>query len=163
MEEQVEKLLPRIQQFALRLTGHVQMAEDLAQDALLRALQKADQVREPSALKAWVFRITLNLWRDRLRKGHREQTGMQVELSELATRGDTANVETTHVLDQLKRLPERQRMVLYLFAVEEMKAAEISEALGISRQNVRANLSYARKAMREMNQFNEATDDKSSV
>jgi RNA polymerase sigma-70 factor (ECF subfamily) len=58
--------------------------------------------------------------------------------------------ELQRALEAMAELPPRQREVLYLSACEEMSTAEIGEVLGIRADAVKANLSLARKRMREL-------------
>src|SRR5207249_1890316 len=59
---------PRIYRYALRLTGDAHAAEDLAQEALLRAWSRRSALRDERAARVWLFRIATNLWRDQLRR-----------------------------------------------------------------------------------------------
>ena len=69
MSERLEEHLPGVYRFALRLTGNPHAAEDLTQEAFLRAWRQARQLRVPQAARAWLLRITMNVWRDQLRRG----------------------------------------------------------------------------------------------
>lgn len=68
------EVFPRIWRYAFSLTGSRDGADDLAQAACLRAIEKASQFKVGSHLDRWMFRITHNLWiselrKDRVRKG----------------------------------------------------------------------------------------------
>jgi RNA polymerase sigma-70 factor (ECF subfamily) len=147
---------PRIFRFALRLTADPHAAEDLTQETLVRAWTQRDRLRDERALRVWLFRIAANLWRDQLRRGR----------SPIARAGDLAGSEICRQAsperlvddrDELQRalaafdaLPARQREVLYLNACEELSSEEIAGILAMSRGAVKANLSLARKRMREL-------------
>jgi RNA polymerase sigma-70 factor (ECF subfamily) len=155
----VEKFLhdwtPRLYRFALRLTGDAHAAEDLAQEVLLRAWRRRDSLRDPAAGSGWLFRIAVNLWRDLLRR-QRSPVSRAGPLPELACarwpnpeQALAHREELVQALHALDSLPARQREVLYLCACEGLKAAEIARVLDVSRDAVKANLSLARKKMRE--------------
>ena len=55
------KMRPQLQRAALRVLGHVHDAEDAVQEALLRAWQGADRVRDPGAFAGWIFAIQRNV------------------------------------------------------------------------------------------------------
>ncbi|HEV3079427.1 MAG TPA: sigma-70 family RNA polymerase sigma factor [Gemmataceae bacterium] len=155
MSERLEEHLPGVYRFALRLTGNPHAAEDLTQEAFLRAWRQARQLRVPQAARAWLLRITMNVWRDQMRRGqspvaragplgdyrsHREQQPDQQVAGQ-------ENIQ--RVLQALQSLPERQRQVLQLSVCDDLSAAEIADVLGTSSDAVKASLCVARKKLRE--------------
>jgi RNA polymerase sigma-70 factor (ECF subfamily) len=113
-------------------------------------------LREPRTALVWLMRITQNLWLDHVRR-RKHPVGQAaplcaevVDKSNLASRAIDDQEEARRALDALDSLPSRQREVLYLHASERFTHAEISEVLGISTDAVKANLSLARKKMREL-------------
>jgi RNA polymerase sigma-70 factor (ECF subfamily) len=152
--EQLETHLPRIYRFALRLTADSDWAEDLTQDTLLKAWKNRGQLRAAESARVWLFRITVNLWRDQVRQsGNRpvmeQNTESAVDRSPQPVEVLGEREELLDVLKAIERLPPRQREVLHLSAVEDLRIAEIAEVLGISANAVKVNLSEARKKMRE--------------
>ena len=156
MSHLLEEWVPRVYRFALRLTGDPHAADDLTQDTFLRAWRAHGQVREPRALRVWLFRIAVNLWRDGQRRGRLLVARAEPLPDGVVGREASAELlveekeELDRAVDLLNSLPARQREVLHMSACEEMTAAEIAEVLQISRESVKANLSLARKAMREL-------------
>ena len=67
--EQLEPHLPHVYRFALRLAGDPHLAEDLTQETYLRAWRGRRQLRSAQSARVWLFRISVNLWRDQLRRG----------------------------------------------------------------------------------------------
>jgi RNA polymerase sigma-70 factor (ECF subfamily) len=155
VSEFLEPLVPRVYQFALRLTGDAHLADDLTQETLLRAWDRRGQLRELQCARAWLLRIAANVWRDHcrrsvLRDGPR-QPMTEEAVSPRKSPGHEAELrdEVRLVLEALDGLPPRQREVLYLAACEEMSLAEIADVLEISTDAAKASLSAARKQMRE--------------
>lgn len=155
MGKLLEEWAPRVYRFALRLCDDPHTAEDLTQETILRAWRHRERLREPRASGAWLLRITVNLWRDRLRRGR----SRVAQAGPLEDRPGTMRTpeqvlagqeELQRALEAMAELPPRQREVLYLSACEEMSTAEIGEVLGIRADAVKANLSLARKRMREL-------------
>jgi RNA polymerase sigma-70 factor (ECF subfamily) len=150
----LEAWVPRVYRFALRLTNDPDAADDLTQETFLRAWRRRDRLRDPAKARVWLFRVTANIWRDRLRRGR----------SPMARAGPLADSDLDHVpapdrvaagrddlsraLDALAGLPPRQREVLYLSACDGMPPAEVAAVLGISPDAAKANLSLARRAIR---------------
>ncbi len=151
----LDEWTPRLFRFALRLTGDPHAAEDLAQETMLRAWRRRHALRDPLAIRVWLFRIAANIWRDQQRRGRSPvaRAGPMFE-SALIHSARTEQVvagreELQLALEALADLPARQREVLYLSACEGLKTAEIAEILGATPEAVKASLSIARKRMRE--------------
>ena len=150
----LEKHLPSVYRFALRLTQNPHEAEDLTQDAFVKAWRSRRQLRKAKSARAWLFQVTVNLWRDRLRSRRRSPERAESSLDHhqrpdvLPDRKLIAQEDVGRTLEAIDSLPSRQREVLYLHAVEEFSIAEIADVLGISSAAVKASLSLARKRMR---------------
>lgn len=153
--DQLEVLIPRIYQFAFRLSERADIAEDLTQETLLRAWEKREQLHDPKALRVWMFQILCNLWRDQRRRGQR----LQVRDSNLDTAIDREPLpgeilgnreQIAQLLTAMNQLPPREREVLHLSAVEELNSLEIADVLGTSVNSVKVSLSNARKKMRSL-------------
>jgi len=150
----LEENVSHVYRFAHRLTNDSGRAEDLAQEVFLRAWKRRAQLKDRRAARVWLFQIAVNLWRDTLRRPDLKVTRDAGTLNEVE--GQTPSPETTaahreqleSALDAMKALPQRQREVLHLGAVEQLSIDEIARVLDISSSNVKANLSLARKKMR---------------
>jgi len=151
----LEEWAPRVYRFALRLCDDPHAAEDLTQETLLRAWRHRARLRDQRAGGVWLFRIAVNLWRDRLRRGRspvaragplRDDKPSRAQPAERVAAG---REELERALEAMAALPPRQREVLYLSACEGLSTAEIGEILGSHADAVKANLSLARKKMRE--------------
>ena len=80
-EEFLNKNSPLVYNLALRLVGNPIDAEDLAQDALIRALKALPSFRGESAPTTWVYRITVNTWKNRVRSEKRRSFWKTLPLS----------------------------------------------------------------------------------
>jgi RNA polymerase sigma-70 factor (ECF subfamily) len=155
VKDLLEEYVPRIYRFALRLTHDPHAAEDLTQETVLRAWRGRGQLRHPQAARVWLFRITVNLWRDQLRRGQCRVAQAEPLPDDQAAHTPTPDClaagqeDVRRALAALDRLPERQREVLYLNACEGLSAAEIATVLGVHYDAVKASLSLARKKLRE--------------
>ena len=153
MQIDFEQYVDNVYRFALSLTRDQHLAEDLAQECFLKAVSKTDQLKKHSAVKAWLFQILVNLWKDRIKKKQIELS--EIEPLELPCPGDgpeiemDRNEENEAVLKLMRSLPDRQQSVLFLNAVEKLSPKEISQLLEITENSVKANLSIARKTMRK--------------
>ena len=148
------ELLPELRRFAYSLTCDRDAADDLTQSALERALTKASAWDSSRPLKFWVFRIARNLWLDQLRaekvRGNIEDIddeGVDIADDRLAAMHTTQ--ELREVTDKMRELPEDQRAVLALVAVEGYSYKEAAELLDIPVGTVMSRLSRARKTLIE--------------
>lgn len=146
----------RVFQIAYSVLGNSADAEDVAQEAFLRAFRRLDSLREAEKFRAWVNRIVFRLALNRkrgYRRGMARDTAWQV--TEVATVVDGAKeAEQQVMLNQLRReierLPEKLRSVLQLSLVEEMEAADVGAVLKIPAGTVRSRLHTARKLLLEV-------------
>ena len=146
----LDHLLPA-QRFAVRLTGDADAAEEVVQEALVRAARSWATFRGQSRFQTWLFQIVVNAFRDRrpvrpppgpLPEGLRDgKSADPVAQSAAAEQGRL-------IASLVSTLPERQREVLVLHTYEDLSPREVAEVLGISEQNVRTNLHLARRRMK---------------
>jgi RNA polymerase sigma-70 factor (ECF subfamily) len=155
----LKQWVPRVYRFAIRLSNDPHTAEDLAQETFLRAWRHRDRLRDERAARVWLFRITANLWRDQLRRarspvaraGSLENHAVEMADSSVipSLRLVSEKDELARALEAMNALPPRQRHVLHLSACEGMASNEIAAVLDITANAVKANLSLARKSMRQ--------------
>ena len=67
LDRLVEAHLPTTMRFAIRLTGNRHEAEDVVAEALLRVARSWDEFRGEASFRTWLFRIVINVFRDRLK------------------------------------------------------------------------------------------------
>ena len=127
-------------------------AEDVAQEALLRAYRKSERLREPVRFRGWLVRITFRLALDRLRATKRRQMREAQWVVENArnTRHSGENAEFQRQFDRaLDELPEKQRLVLLLAAIEGHSLEEVSVLLAVPVGTVKSRLFFARRTLAE--------------
>jgi RNA polymerase sigma factor (sigma-70 family) len=151
----------RVRRFAVMVSPPGTDPEDLAQDALVRALQRLDRF-DPArgSMDGWLWRIVVNLSRDagrvasrtalRLeRLAARAETGREPSAEDLAIR----RIGDRELLAAVRRLPRRHRSVVALRFGAGLTFPEIAEALGVSRpaavQVTRRALDRLRRDLRE--------------
>lgn len=148
---------------ALRLTGgRREEADEALQEAWIRAAQKLEGFRWQSALKSWLGGIVVNCCREQRRR--RRPEGPDLQLVEgLAGRPDPEGaIDGRLDLDRLLAvLPETQRTVIVLFAIEGYTHEEISGLLGIAPGTSKSRLFEARRALRDARQAHRRTGDAS--
>jgi RNA polymerase sigma-70 factor, ECF subfamily len=154
--ERIAENQRRVFQIAYSVLGNSADAEDVAQEAFLRAYQKFDSLREAEKFRGWVNRIVFRLALNRKRSYRRRLArDTSWHTTETRTMVDGAKDAEQHVmLDRLRReierLPRKLRSVLQLSLVEEMEAADVGAVLGIPAGTVRSRVHTARKLLLEV-------------
>lgn len=156
--ERIAENQRRVFQIAYSVLGNSADAEDVAQEAFLRAYQKLGSLREAEKFRGWVNRIVFRLALNR-KRGYRRRTARDSawQSTETVTLLDGAKeAEQQVMLERLRReverLPEKLRSVLQLSVVEEMDASDVGAVLGIPAGTVRSRLHTARKLLLEVMQ-----------
>jgi RNA polymerase sigma-70 factor (ECF subfamily) len=129
-------------------------AEDVAQEAMLRAYRNFHRLRERDAFRAWLVRTAWRLSLDRIRtSGRRERREEAAVALQLSTRGveDVAASSEfeRHVAAALDELPEKLRLVMVLGAIEGYNTREVALLVGVPEGTVKSRLHLARKQMAE--------------
>lgn len=145
-EEEYKQRYPELIKYAMSCCHDAQLAQDLVQEAFLRALQNAQSFEDLGSRqrRAWLFRTLKNLFYDRCRRVEVERRHEQL----LAHWGEEdaafQGVELEHILTALS--PE-DRLLFYRHYVEGYTAAELAIQTGQAPGTVRSRLSRARKLL----------------
>jgi len=142
--------LPRLRRFARSLVGNRHDADDLVQATVERALERG--MPEEQDVLRWSFRVCKNLWIDELRaRSVRTAAAREPELADEPTVSGEAVAVGELALREVERamatLPEEQRVVLSLVAVEGLSYRETAEVLETPIGTVMSRLSRARAAL----------------
>jgi RNA polymerase sigma-70 factor (ECF subfamily) len=149
VRQEMVALLPRLRRFALARTGSPEAADELVQAACERALSRLDQFTPGTRLDSWMFRIIETMWIDRRRyAGRRPEAGAKViDLMPFDARIHEqveARADLAIVRAEVARLPEEQRAVLALVAIDGQSYQQAAETLGVPIGTIMSRLSRAR-------------------
>ena len=162
--ELVRKYERKIYRLAMNITRNEEDAEDVLQEAFLKAYEHLDRFKGDSKFYTWIVRIAVNeaLMKLRQRKGDRTvpldepiETGEETVAREIAVWGDNpeeqySKEELQNILsDAVDSLKPDFRTVFTLRDIEELSTEETAEILGISVPAVKSRLLRARLALRE--------------
>jgi RNA polymerase sigma-70 factor (ECF subfamily) len=147
---QITELIPRLRRYARALTGERSVADDLVQDTLERAWNKLHLWRRGSDLRAWLFTIMHNTYVNQVRaRSSAAVLPLDEEAFEMPARAtQTDLLEIRDLEAALRRLPDDQREVLLLIALERLTYDEAAKTLGIPIGTVMSRLSRARERLR---------------
>ena len=142
---------PRLYRVAYSWCHQSDVADDLVQEAMAKAIKSAKQLRDSNSMDSWLFGIMVNCWRDYLRKqkpvddiddvflAHNDTPELRYERQDI----------TKLIQDTMAELPTGYRQVLSLVELEGFSYTEVAEILTIPVGTVMSRLSRARKQMAE--------------
>ena len=163
----VQQCSRQVYNLAYRLSGNQSDAEDLAQEAFLRAYKSIRQFKHDCAFSSWVYRITVNLWKNRVRHekrrqffrhfsldapAHADAADAQKDLPDAAPGPDKqleSADEQQAAMHALSQLAENERAVLVLGDIEQKSYQEMAELLKCPVGTVRSRLARAREHLRQ--------------
>ena len=156
VREFIETHLNQVYRFALHLLRDHHAAQDVAQEAILRAWKNRHTLQQQESARSWILKITGNLCRDAQRRA-----GHAVSVAKPYSDDETTNSvlgpldrvlydEQQQIIHRLiAELPDRERTILFLSAVEQLSNSEIAQVLGIKAGAVKVALFRARKSVRQ--------------
>ena len=141
-EEFYESSYARLVGQLFSVTGSLEEAEDVVQEAFIRALDRWPRIRDYDVPELWVRRVAINLTVSELRRLRRRATA----LLRLGTQRPPPPLtpQTVEVAELLRRVPINQRPVLLLHDVLDLPLDQVAEQLGLPQSTVRGRLSRAR-------------------
>lgn len=156
LRQEMVGLLPRLRRFAYSLSGSLEEADDVVQSACERALARLDQFEAGTRLDSWMFRIVQTTWIDRTRSVRRRAQVNDPEALEAISVDDRIHERTEAraalqlVRDAIAELPEDQRAVLALCAIDGVTYQEAARILEVPIGTVMSRLARARKRLAQV-------------
>lgn len=166
-DRMIEAEIPHLRRYARALLrGEQEAADDLVQDTLERAWRKRNLWRPSGRLRSWLFRILYRCYLDR-RPSPRRQASQKLirlddaqhELPSIQGQQETA-LHLQDLLQAIDRLPETQRAILLLVALEQPSYRDGARMLGIQVGTFRSRLSRAREYLSEQLATQQNTSDR---
>ena len=126
-------------------------AEDVMQEAFLKAFKKIDTYKGEVSFGAWLKRIVVNRSLDQLKKRKVKFEELNDKTTQISDyQMGTKEVDLATVKSAIQRLPDGYRVVLSLYLIEGYDHEEISQILGISNSNSRTQFLRAKNKLREL-------------
>ncbi|KPL61054.1 RNA polymerase subunit sigma [Rossellomorea vietnamensis] len=167
-EETVEWLMDEYGKKVVRLAytylKQEQLAEDVAQEVFIRCYQKFDTFRQESSYQTWIYSITVNLCKDRLKSWSFRNLVFSDFFSSKGISHHTPESSVLHLeakteLSQsVLGLPIKYREIMILFYYEELTYKEIEDLLGVSSQTIKSRLHRGRNMLRKKLKGGEGND-----
>jgi RNA polymerase sigma-70 factor (ECF subfamily) len=160
LEREFESLLTESSTLAFRVAfsvlRHRENAEDVAQDALIRAHRNFHKLRNREGFRAWLVRTTWRLALDH-RRGEVRRMARQIEHQRCSLPGADEAAATreraNHLWEAIDTLPEKLRMPLVMFSIVGHDLAEVARLLRLPEGTVKSRLFHARRQLQERLQW----------
>ena len=135
---------------------HRQDAEDVAQEAFVKAYRSFSRLRDRERFRAWLVRMTWRLAIDRQR-GDRRRAARET-VTQTVTASDTsdeliARERAAHLWKAIDSLPDKLRIAIVLAGIEEHDTAEVARLLDVPQGTVKSRLFLARQRLKEQLQW----------
>ncbi|WP_084418415.1 sigma-70 family RNA polymerase sigma factor [Henriciella litoralis] len=149
---ELASLIPHLRAFARSLCGNATAADDLAQEAMLKAWKARASYQAGTNLKAWTFTILRNLfYSEKRRSWRRQQLDPEVAEATLVSNDDPSSaMDLLALRTGLAVLPEDQREALILVGAGGLSYEETAEICGCAVGTIKSRVSRARKALAEI-------------
>lgn len=161
--EIVELYKDKVFQLCFRMLGNSHEAEDISQEAFIRAYINIERYNIDRKFSTWLYRIAANLCIDRIRKKKpdyyldAEVAGTegltlysQIPASQLAPDEEVSKIELQEIIqNEILKLPEKYRAVIVLKYIEELPLLEISKILDLPIGTVKTRIHRGREALRK--------------
>lgn len=160
MKNALVAAIPNLRAFAISLSGNADRADDLVQEALVKAWDKIDTFQAGTNLKAWLFTILRNAYFSEFRKRRREVADGDGEYSaKLSVQpAQHGHLDLNDLVAALEQLSEDQREAILLVAAEGFSYEEAAEISGCAVGTVKSRVNRARARLAEIMHI-ESTED----
>jgi RNA polymerase sigma-70 factor (ECF subfamily) len=160
LREAMLAAVPRLRAFAVSLCGNVDRANDLVQDALVRALANIDSFRPGTNLNAWLFTILRNHFRSEYRKRRREVEDADGGYADtLKSQPDQiGRIEFGELKRALSQLPDDQREALLLVGASGFSYEEAAEICGCAVGTIKSRINRGRTRLAQLMAIDGADD-----
>ena len=143
---------------AYSVTRNAAEAEDAVQETFLRVLRHQEKLAEIRDARVWLVRITWNLVLDRKRRAKTRPESEDVDTMTRTLAADIPSASESlishemqrRILEQVDRLPAKERQALLLSAVEELSTAQIADVVGTTESSVRSRIFRARRVLAQL-------------
>lgn len=149
----IAREIPHLRRYALILAGNPDLADDLVQDCLERAIRKHHLWKRHGAIRSWLYRILYNVFLNQSAKRNRLRKELPID-SEAVMPAEPARQEEhlacKDIADAMRMLPNEQRAAIALTAVEGLSYDEAADILRIPIGTLRSRIARGRTQLQEL-------------
>lgn len=160
LKQQMLAAIPHLRAFAISLSGNIDRADDLVQNALLKGLSNLDKFQPGTSIQAWLFTILRNDFLTQVRRNKREVEDPEGAWAEKVAvlPEQMSRLDFDDMLKALSRLPLDQREALLLVTAEGLTYEDAARICNTNIGTIKSRINRARRRLAEMLEL-EAEDD----
>jgi len=151
LRTQLSQRWQRLYRIAYSWCHDTQLAKDMVQDTILKALKNSHQLDDLEALDAWLFRILINVWRDVCRHAKDHYELLDSDL--IHERTPEYEHQQTNTVNRVRRavaaLSREQREIITLIDLEQLSYKEVADIMQIPIGTVMSRICRARRQLKE--------------
>jgi RNA polymerase sigma-70 factor (ECF subfamily) len=138
--------------YAASLTGNHDTALDVLQDVWIKVIRGIRKLKDPGALKSWLYAITHGVAVDRIRRDYKRDKAVQAQLDDAFNIDEPSfdHEDATVMRDALSRLGVKHREVLVLHFLQDLSILEIANVVGCSEGTVKSRIHYAKRQLKQI-------------
>lgn len=149
----VDKYRKRVFSFCYRIVKNREVAEEIAQDSFLKALTRINDLKDVQKFFPWLMKITYHMAIDYVHKKKMKFEAVDSTLTESSGDDPHALVETKDrralIEHVFLKFPEKERVVLMLYYLEDFSVKQIEEVTGLSVSNIKVRLFRGREELKK--------------
>ena len=146
-EKAIENYSDMVYRIALTITSNEEDAKDVFQETFLRLVRNSDKITSEEHLKAWLIRVAGNCAKSTVTSPWNKNTqGIDEEI--INSKEAESGLKESGLLTELRKLPQKYSMTLYLFYYEEYSIKEIAHILKKNENSVKTLLSRGRNLLK---------------
>ncbi len=149
----IAREIPHLRRYALALVRDHDVADDLVQDCLERALNKSNLWLRKGSIRSWLFRVLYNVHLNNqksLRRWHMVGSGSDIDMRRVEPSRQEQYVECRDIAEALDMLPADQRAAILMIGLNGFAYEEAAWILGIPVGTLRSRLSRGREMLRSL-------------
>ncbi|PCH82055.1 MAG: RNA polymerase subunit sigma [Hyphomicrobiales bacterium] len=151
--DQMTNAVPALRRYARGLCRDQELADDLVQDCVERAIRKQRLWKPTGSVQSWMFRMMLNIHRNQLKSGRNKLDSRSVEMLDIdmpQAPEQPGRLALTEVSNALAKIPDDQKQALLLVVLEGFSYADAAKILDIPVGTLMSRISRARSQLRSL-------------
>ncbi len=144
-----ERHVDALFRFFMQFSADREQVADWVQLAFIKAFQNLDRFAGRSKFKTWLFQIAINEMRQTMRRAHREPDYLEPDKLYAYSEQPRSPADWISLRDQIRKLPERPKLVFLLYEIEGYSHAEIAAMLDIAESTSRSILTRVKIDLRQ--------------
>lgn len=152
VRESIERYTDMVYRLAFSMMKNKYDTDDIHQEVFVQYISNYATLESEEHKKAWLIRVTVNTCKNWWKSAWHRKVGSMLDGQAVAEEDvSLLQWEMQHpVVEEIRKLPQKYKVVIHLFYYEEMSVKEIAEVLGLKESNVRARLTRARQKLKEV-------------